>query len=107
MALRLRWTLSLLVACSDATLPHMPPGWWQPKIADCDGGDVGATTGSAAPDPDRCASLSDNGLVAVCWDQVSYANPAMAGPWCTYKDRPVSNCSGGSHPGLVFECYRP
>jgi hypothetical protein len=100
-------SVAILFACSDTSLPHPELGWWQPKTADCAGSDIASTTGSATPDPTRCASNTDNGLTAVCWDQLTYTNPTMSGPWCTFKNVPVSECSGGAHPGLVFERYRP
>jgi hypothetical protein len=71
---------------------------------DCTGKDTGQTRGSASPDKTKCASPSI-GLIAVCWDGQGTKNPeASSEAWCTYKDTQGQPCTGGVHPGILYEC---
>lgn len=101
--------ISLWAACSDdPTHIDEPPGWTSPVFADCDGYDVFSSVGSATPDPTLCTGPTDNGLVAVCWDQEQFVNDAMSGPWCTYKRLPAGRlCNVGTHKGFKSACYQP
>lgn len=83
-------------------------GWREFAPAGCEGSDIAATTGSAAPDDGLCNSHSQEGTIAICWDQQNYTNSAMSGPWCTYKQgvQPLA-CQGGPNPGKFYVCYYP
>lgn len=94
--------------CVPPAGPTESPGWHELAAMGCEGNDIGATTGSSVPDDARCDDPSEDGLLAICWDQVNYTNPAMSGQWCTYKQGiPPAACQGGSHPGTAYVCYRP
>jgi hypothetical protein len=92
--------------CPDCP-PEAMPGWHLHYVSDCNGGDFAATTGSDHPDSAYCGDHSQEGTLAVCWDQTTYTNAEMAGPWCTYKAPPGNTCNGGSNVGLVYICYQP
>lgn len=82
-------------------------GWLFSYVSDCNGNDYDQSVGSANPSADRCAERSQAGNIAVCWDQVTYTNPAMPGPWCTYKQLNGQTCNGGSAAGRVSICAQP
>jgi hypothetical protein len=102
-------TTLMLVCCGDGAHGRLEPivGWDLEYTGDCIGSDIAATTGSATPDPMRCATQIDDGLIAVCWDQTTYVNAGMSGPWCTYKSRLSGSCDGGPNDGYVFRCDQP
>ena len=54
-------------------------------------------------------TTADNGVAAVCWDQVTYTNPQVPGgvPACTYKTIPPASCTGGASPGTMYVCVAP
>ncbi len=54
-----------------------------------------ATHGSSIPSNNMCNSKA-RGLGAVCW--------SGGDPWCTYKDIPVAQITGGGKPGALYEC---
>jgi hypothetical protein len=67
-------------------------GGWQPAgVGDCSGHDLGGSNGPM-PDPAKCDTRFA-GYTAVCW-----ANG------CTYKDVPTGTCTGGAHPGQLYNC---
>ena len=68
-------SMLILVCCGDGGHGRLEPivGWDLDYTGDCTGSDIAATTGSATPDPTRCATPTDDGLIAVCWDQTTYA----------------------------------
>jgi hypothetical protein len=82
------------------------PGWQSSYVSDCDGSDFDQSTG-ATPAVDRCANQLQDATIAVCWDQFTYTNPAMPGPWCTYKRLNGQTCNGGSNSGRVYTCWQP
>jgi hypothetical protein len=59
------------------------------------------------PSNDYCFTHTNQAMIAICWDQVTHTNPAVAGPWCTYKDIPMSACTGGPNPGIIWVCLEP
>jgi hypothetical protein len=84
-----------------------PAQWVLLGVDDCTGGDTGCSAG-ATPDPIMCDG-NTSGTTAVCWDGVTYSNGIGCGSsaWCTYKSVPAPLCTGGSHPGQVYECTAP
>ena len=102
-------SILVLACCGDGEHGRLEPiiGWDLDYTGDCIGSDFAATSGSATPDPTRCATPTDDGLIAVCWDQTTYVNAGMSGPWCTYKSRLSGNCDGGPNLGYVFRCDQP
>lgn len=59
---------------------------------------VGRSNGSH-PLPRYCQPNTE--ISAVCW---SAGENGSGGPWCTYKDLPASQVSGGAHPGNLYKC---
>src|SRR5208283_5270699 len=72
-------------------------GWVQLSAGDCSANDQSYSAGSDVPLSENCTTHAQNELGAICWDQTQYVNPAMAGPWCTYKPSAVNilTCTGG------------
>jgi hypothetical protein len=97
-----------LGACSSSSAAPPQQGWVYVRIDDCTGNDrsVGFTTGTDVPDPANCTS-AENGLAAVCWDQLMHANFALSGPGCIYKTISASACTHGTDPGFLFVCKQP
>lgn len=90
----------LLAACAAPSGPH---GWVDEGVNDCVGSDVEMTVGSDVPDPLFCGP-DTTGLVAICWDQGQYTNPAQPSAWCTYKNITPIDCANGPNPGLFYVC---
>jgi hypothetical protein len=95
-------------ACSSSSAGPPPPGWVYVRIDDCTGNNrsTGFTTGTDVPDPANCTH-AENGLAAVCWDQLMHSNYALSGPGCIYKTITASACKRGSDPGFLFVCNQP
>jgi len=62
-------------------------------------------TGNVLPVEAECTDASA-GTAAVCWDQTTYTNDLVPGSavGCTYKSVTPANCTGGTHPGYMYEC---
>jgi hypothetical protein len=68
---------------------------------DCAGRDIISTNGEI-PVLETC-NAGFVGRIAVCWDGEKYRNGG-ARKWCTYKDATPDTCSGGSSPGVAYQC---
>ena len=75
--------------------------WHKTGIGDCPGRDVGSTDGDG-PAEAQC-STSFEGRIAVCWDGQDHKNGG-ARKWCTYKSATPETCSGGTSPGIMYQC---
>lgn len=75
--------------------------WHKTGIGDCPGRDVGSTEGDR-PAEAQC-NTGFEGRIAVCWNGKDYKNGG-ARRWCTYKSATPETCSGGTSPGIMYQC---
>ncbi|MGC4123140.1 MAG: hypothetical protein QM765_52945 [Myxococcales bacterium] len=76
--------------------------WRYTRVSDCVGNDTASSKGSV-PALDRCGA-GTVGQTAVCWDGAQHRNPKLNQAACIYKRTPAQACSGGTAPGVVYEC---